>query len=371
MIFFNTKIKVMKHTALIDEHKKLNARLVEFAGFEMPVEYTGVKEEHMAVRQAAGIFDVSHMGEFWIKGPDAIKVLQRVTTNDVRRLTPGKAQYTCMPNGKGGIIDDLLVYQYEEEKYMLVVNAANIQKDWDWISSHNDWNQAEMDNASDRMSLLAVQGPKAAEILQRITDINLHDIKFYNFVTGNIGGVDDVIISATGYTGAGGFELYCENDYAALLWRKILEVGVDDGLKPAGLAARDTLRLEMGLCLYGNDLDETTSPIEAGLGWITKFKEDKNFIDEDFLKKQKEEGVSKKLIGFKMNQRAIPRHNYPILNENGDEIGHVTSGTMSPVLNQGIGLGYIKKEYSSKNMSIYIKIRNKSIEATVTKVPFI
>jgi aminomethyltransferase len=360
----------MKRTALNEIHKTLGAKMVEFAGFEMPIEYSGIRDEHMTVRNAAGVFDVSHMGEFWIKGPNALKLVKKITTNDPGILTPGQAQYSCFPNGRGGIVDDLLVYCYEPEKYLLVVNAANIEKDWNWVVSQNDCG-AELENASGNISQLAVQGPKATEILQKLTDINLSEIKFYTFVTGKIAGVDDVIISATGYTGAGGFELYFYNHEAEKIWEAIFKAGEEYGIKPIGLAARDTLRLEMGYCLYGNDIDDTTSPIEAGLGWITKFNNERKFIDREFLMMQKTEGVSRRLRGFVMLEKAIPRHGYELLNAEGSVIGEVTSGTMSPVLNQGIGMGYIAKEYAAFGTMVYVKIRNKMVSAEVVKVPFI
>lgn len=360
----------MKTTALNKIHKTLGAKMVEFAGYEMPIEYSGIKDEHMAVRQSVGVFDVSHMGEFWVKGPNALELVNKITSNDPRNLKIGQAQYSCFPNGKGGIVDDLLVYYYEEEKYMLVVNAANIEKDWNWVVKQNDLG-AELENASDSISQLAIQGPKATEVLQKLTDINLSQIKFYTFTTGKFAGVDDVIISATGYTGAGGFELYFRNDVAEKIWNAIFEAGEEFGIKPIGLAARDTLRLEMGYCLYGNDIDDTTSPIEAGLGWITKFNHSRQFIDRDFLMMQKKEGVTRRLRGFILTERGIPRHGYELVNEAGTVIGNVTSGTMSPILNKGIGMGYVAREYSSFGTQIFVKIRNKTIPAEITKLPFI
>lgn len=360
----------MKRTALNEIHKNLGAKMVEFAGFEMPIEYTGIRDEHMTVRNSVGVFDVSHMGEFWIKGPNALELVKKITSNDPCVLTPGQAQYSCFPNGKGGIVDDLLVYCYEPEKYLLVVNAANIEKDWNWVVSQNDCS-AELENASDNISQLAVQGPKATETLQKLTDINLSDIKFYTFVTGKFAGVDDVIISATGYTGAGGFELYFYNREAEKIWSAVFEAGEEYGIKPIGLAARDTLRLEMGYCLYGNDIDDTTSPIEAGLGWVTKFNNGRKFIDREFLMMQKTEGVSRRLRGFVMLEKAIPRHGYELVNAEGSLIGEVTSGTMSPVLNQGIGMGYIAKEYAAFGTKVFVKIRNKLVPAEVVKFPFI
>ncbi len=360
----------MKFTAFNEIHKRAGAKLVEFAGYEMPVEYTGIRDEHMTVREAVGVFDVSHMGEFWVKGPNALDLVKKITSNDPTFLKPGQAQYTCFPNGKGGIVDDLLVYFYEPEKYMLVVNAANIEKDWNWINIQNDVG-AELENASDDISQLAIQGPKAMATLQKLTDINLSEIRFYTFVTGKIAGVDDVIISATGYTGAGGFELYFRNDVAEKMWNAIFVAGEEFGIKPVGLGARDTLRMEMGYCLYGNDIDDTTSPIEAGLSWITKFNNGRTFIDREFLMMQKTEGVSRKLRGFVMLERGIPRHGYELVNSEGSIIGNVTSGTMSPVLSKGIGMGYVAKEYSAFGTLVYVKIRNKTIPAEIVKLPFI
>ena len=359
----------MQITAFNQIHKQLGAKMVEFAGFEMPIEYSGIKDEHMTVRESVGVFDVSHMGEFWIKGPNALDLVQRVTTNDVAKLTVGQAQYSCFPNGKGGIVDDLLVYYFEPEKYMLVVNAANIEKDWNWIVSQNT-NGAVLQNASPEISQLAIQGPKALATLQKLTDLNLSEIKYYTFLTGAIGGVDEVIISATGYTGSGGFELYFRNEYAELLWKKIFDAGAEFGIKPIGLAARDTLRLEMGFCLYGNDIDDSTSPIEAGLGWITKFN-GHHFVDKDFLLMQQQEGVERKLRGFEMIDRGIPRHDYELTDQDGNVIGRVTSGTMSPVLNKGIGMGYVHKAYSAIGTEVYINVRNKLLKAKIVKLPFI
>ena len=344
--------------------------MTPFAGYNMPLEYTGVIAEHMAVRDAAGIFDVSHMGEFWIKGAGALDLLQKITTNDVSKLKIGQAQYTCMPNGKGGIVDDLIVYYYEKNKYMAVVNASNMQKDWDWMNKNNLFG-AELENASDQMSLIALQGPKAKQILQSITKTDLDAIKSFHFSVGKVGNSADVIISATGYTGAGGFELYCYNDVAANVWEDIQKAGQSFGLKPAGLAARDTLRLEMGYCLYGNDIDDTTSPIEAGLGWITRFPEGKDFIDRDLLEKQKNKGVERKLVGIELIGRGIPRKDYLIVDENEKEIGVVTSGTMSPILQKGIGMAYIATEKSKIGNTVFVQVRNKNIEAMVVKLPFI
>ncbi len=359
----------MQFTAFNQVHKRLGAKMVEFAGFEMPIEYSGIMDEHMTVRESVGVFDVSHMGEFWVKGPNAQELVQRVTSNDVSKLTLGQAQYSCFPNGKGGIVDDLLVYYYSQEKYLLVVNASNIEKDWNWIVSQNT-NNAILENASPAISQLAIQGPKAEKTLQKLTDINLSEIKYYTFVTGIIGGFDDVIISATGYTGSGGFELYFRNEIAEQMWNKIFEAGEEFGIKPIGLAARDTLRLEMGFCLYGNDIDDTTSPIESGLGWITKFN-GHTFIDKDFLLMQKQEGVERKLRGFEMIDRGIPRHDYELTDHNGNIIGRVTSGTMSPVLNKGIGMGYVHTAYSAIGTEVYLKVRNKMLKAKIVKLPFI
>lgn len=359
----------MQITAFNQIHKQLGAKMVEFAGFEMPIEYSGIKDEHMTVREAVGVFDVSHMGEFWVKGPNALELVQRITTNDVSKLTIGQAQYSCFPNGKGGIVDDLLVYFYEPEKYMLVVNAANIDKDWNWIVSQNI-NGAILENASPAISQLAIQGPKACATLQKLTSINLSEIKYYTFVTGTIAGFDHVIISATGYTGSGGFELYFRNEIAEQMWKTIFEAGAEFGIKPIGLAARDTLRLEMGYCLYGNDIDDTTSPIEAGLCWITKFN-GHQFIDKDFLLMQKQEGVERKLRGFEMIDRGIPRHDYELTDKDGNLIGRVTSGTMSPVLNIGIGMAYVHKAYSAIGTEVFLNVRGKSLKARIVKMPFI
>ena len=361
----------MKNTAFNKIHKSLGGKMVEFAGYEMPIEYSGIKDEHMTVRQSVGVFDVSHMGEFWVKGPKALDLVAKITSNDPRILSPGQAQYSCLPNGKGGIVDDLLVYCFEPEKYMLVVNAANIEKDWNWVVKQNEEVGAEIENASDSISQLAIQGPKATEVLQKLTDVNLSEIKFYTFVTDKFAGVDEVIISATGYTGAGGFELYFRNDVAEEIWNAIFEAGAEVGIKPIGLAARDTLRLEMGYCLYGNDIDDTTSPIEAGLGWITKFNNGREFIDRDFLTMQKNEGVTRRLRGFILTGRGIPRKGYELVNNEGEVIGNVTSGTMSPVLEKGIGMGYIAKEYSAFGTEIFVQIRNKTIPAEIVKLPFI
>jgi len=357
----------MKKTALTEKHIALGAKMVEFAGYNMPVSYTGLNDEHIAVRTHAGIFDVSHMGEFFITGKGALDLIQKVTSNDASVLAPGKIQYSCLPNNKGGIVDDLLVYKISDEKYLLVVNASNMDKDWNWIASHNDTG-AEMKNVSDEYSLLAVQGPKATALLSKLTPVDLTTIPYYTFVIGKFCGVEDVIISNTGYTGAGGFEIYCKNEDAGKFWDAILEAGKESGIKPAGLGARDTLRLEMAFCLYGNDIDDTTSPIEAGLGWITKFT--KKFTNSDALLEQKQKGVSRKLVGFKMIDKGIPRHGYEITDADGNSIGIVTSGTQSPSLQQAIGLGYVKTDLSKTGSEIYIKIRDKLIKAIVVKTPF-
>jgi aminomethyltransferase len=357
----------MKNTALTEKHIALGAKMVPFAGYNMPVQYEGVNAEHETVRNGVGVFDVSHMGEFILKGPNALVLIQKLSSNDASVLFDGKAQYSCMPNGKGGIVDDLIIYRVNENEYFLVVNASNIEKDWKWISSLNDLG-VEMHNVSDDYSLLAIQGPKAAEAMQSLTDVNLSEMVYYTFQHGKFAGVDNVMISATGYTGSGGFEIYVKNENIEQVWDAVFQAGASFGIKPIGLAARDTLRLEMGFCLYGNDIDDTTSPLEAGLGWITKFTKD--FVDSDFLKKQKEEGVTRKLVAFEMIDRGIPRHDYPILDSNGNVIGKVTSGTMSPSMKVGIGLGYVTKEFSSLESEIFIEIREKGVKAKVVKLPF-
>ncbi|MGV8914521.1 MAG: glycine cleavage system aminomethyltransferase GcvT [Kaistella sp.] len=359
----------MNKTALYDKHVSLGAKMVPFAGFDMPVQYSGVTEEHFAVREKVGIFDVSHMGQFFVEGPAAKDLLQFVGTNNVDTLTDGKAQYTCLPNGNGGIVDDLIVYKMADEKYFVVVNASNIEKDWNHISKYNEKFGAKLTNASDEMSLIAIQGPKATETLQKLTDTNLAELPYYHFTVGTIAGVEEVIISNTGYTGSGGFEIYFNNESAVKIWEALTEAGEEFGLLPCGLASRDTLRLEKGFCLYGNDIDDTTSPLEAGLGWITKF--DKDFVDKEFLAKQKEEGITRKLVGFEMQERAVPRHDYLIVDADGNEIGKVTSGTMSPMKNVGIGLGYVKKDFSKIDSNIFIQIRNKNVPAKVVKTPFV
>lgn len=357
----------MKNITLHSIHEKLGAKMVPFAGYNMPVQYEGVTIEHETVRNGVGVFDVSHMGEFLLTGDHALALIQKVTSNDASTLEIGKAQYSCLPNNEGGIVDDLIVYRIKENQYLLVVNASNIEKDWNWISSHNEFG-VEMKNLSDDYSLLAIQGPKAIEAMQSLTTVDLAGIKYYHFVVGTFAGIEHVIISATGYTGSGGFEIYCKNTEVEQLWNKVFEAGAPFGIKPIGLAARDTLRLEMGFCLYGNDINDNTSPIEAGLGWITKFSKD--FINAENLKKQKEEGVSRKLVGFELTERGIPRHDYEIVDENGNTIGIVTSGTMAPSLGKGIGMGYVKTEFAAIDTPIYIKIRNNNVAAKVVKMPF-
>ena len=359
----------MKTTPFTEKHIALGAKMHEFAGYNMPIEYSGIIDEHLTVCNGVGVFDVSHMGEFWVKGPYALDFLQKVTSNNVAALVPGKIQYTCFPNEDGGIVDDLLVYQYEPEKYLLVVNASNIEKDWNWCISHNT-EGAELENSSDNMAQLAVQGPKAIQALQKLTDINLADIPYYTFKVGEFAGEKNVIISNTGYTGAGGFELYFYPDAAMKIWDAVFEAGAEFGIKPIGLGARDTLRLEMGFCLYGNDLDDTTSPIEAGLGWITKFVDGKNFTKRSMLEKQKAEGTVRKLVGFEMIDRGIPRHGYELTTAEGDKIGVVTSGTMSPIRKIGIGMGYVKSEYSKIGTEICIDMRGRKLKAVVVKPPF-
>ena len=358
-----------KKTALFDKHVALGAKMKPFAGFDMPVQYSGVTDEHFAVREKVGIFDVSHMGQFFVEGPAAKDLLQYVTTNNLETLEDGKAQYTCLPNGNGGIVDDLIVYKMADEKYFVVVNASNIDKDWNHISKYNEKFGAQLTNASDEMSLIAVQGPKATETLQKLTDSNLADIPFYHFSEGTVAGISDVIISNTGYTGSGGFEIYFKNEDAVKMWDALTEAGEEFGLMPCGLASRDTLRLEKGFCLYGNDIDDTTSPMEAGLGWITKF--DKDFVDKETFAKQKAEGVTRKLVGFEMQERAIPRHDYLVVDAEGNQIGKVTSGTMSPMKNIGIGLAYVNTSHNKIGSEIFIQVRNKNIPAKVVKTPFV
>lgn len=360
----------MKQTAFTGRHLALGAKMAEFAGFNMPIVYSSIQEEHQAVRNRAGVFDVSHMGEFVLKGAEALPLIQRLTSNDVSKLTDGKAQYSCLTNEKGGIIDDLLVYCLEQgQVYMLVVNAANIEKDWEWISRHNT-KGAALHNISDRTCLLAIQGPEATRILQPLTGIDLAGLKYYTFSKGVFAGIDNVLVSATGYTGAGGVEIYFEDagENASRIWDAVFREGASHGLVPAGLGARDTLRLEMGFCLYGNDLDDTTTPLEAGLGWITKFS--KEFTGSALLLAQKEAGVTRKLVGFEMTERGIPRHDYPILDETGSSIGRVTSGTQSPSLSRGIGLGYVETAFCEPGTPFYIGIRDKRVAARVARVPF-
>ena len=358
----------MKRTPLFNKHVSLGAKMVPFAGFEMPVQYSGLTEEHFAVREKAGLFDVSHMGQFFIEGPGAKDLLQYVATNNADALKDGKAQYTCLTNENGGIVDDLIVYKIADEKYFVVVNASNIDKDWNHISNHNTFG-AIMTSASDEMSLLAIQGPKATEILQKLTPVQLQDLPYYHFTIGEVAGIQDIIISNTGYTGSGGFEIYFKNEDAEKLWDELMSAGEEFGMLPCGLGARDTLRLEKGFCLYGNDLDDNTTPLEAGLGWITKF--DKDFVAKDILEKQKSEGVTKKLAGFEMQEKAIPRNGYPVVDAEGKTIGKVTSGTMSPMKKTGIGLAYLDTDFTKVGTEIFIQIRNKNIPAQVVKPPFV
>ncbi|KOS05534.1 glycine cleavage system protein T [Flavobacterium akiainvivens] len=357
----------MKNTALTHIHEGLGAKMVPFAGYNMPVQYEGVNIEHETVRNGVGVFDVSHMGEFFITGPNALALIQKVTSNDAATLTNGRAQYSCLPNEMGGIVDDLIVYKVNDEKYLLVVNASNIEKDWAWISQFNTVG-AEMHNASEEYSLLAIQGPMAMEAMQAITPVDLAAIKYYHFEIGEFAGVKDVIISATGYTGSGGFEIYVKNADVEQVWNRVFEAGAAYGIKPIGLAARDTLRLEMGFCLYGNDIDDSTSPLEAGLGWITKFTKD--FTNSEALKQQKEAGVTRKLVGFELTERGIPRHGYEIVDAEGNIIGIVTSGTMAPSLNKGIGLGYVPAALAGEGSDIFIRIRKNDVAAQVVKLPF-
>ncbi|SNR39302.1 aminomethyltransferase [Maribacter sedimenticola] len=358
----------MKNTALTTTHELLGAKMVPFAGYNMPVSYEGVNAEHETVRNGVGVFDVSHMGEFLISGPNALDLIQRVTSNDASKLTIGRAQYSCLPNETGGIVDDLIVYRIKDDQYLLVVNASNIDKDWAHIAAYNKEFNADIRNISEGYSLLAIQGPKAVEAMQSLTSIDLSTIKFYHFEVADFAGIDHVIISATGYTGSGGFEIYCKNEEVKQIWDKVFEAGAEFGIKPIGLAARDTLRLEMGYCLYGNDIDDTTSPFEAGLGWITKFTKD--FVNSEALEKEKKHGPERKLVAFELNERGIPRHGYDIVDGNGKTIGTVTSGTMSPSMGTGIGLGYVLTVFSEYGSKIQIQIRKKAIPATVVKLPF-
>ena len=358
----------MKNTALTATHEALGAKMVPFAGYNMPVSYAGVNAEHETIRNGVGVFDVSHMGEFLITGPTALDLIQKVTSNDATKLTVGKAQYSCLPNETGGIVDDLIVYRIKEEQYLLVVNASNIQKDWDHIATYNAEFKAEMKNLSEGYSLLAIQGPKAVEAMQSLTSVALAEIKFYNFVVADFAGIEHVIISATGYTGSGGFEIYCKNDDVKQVWDKVFEAGADFGIKPIGLAARDTLRLEMGYCLYGNDINDDTSPFEAGLSWITKFTKD--FVNSEALAKEKAHGPGRKLVAFELDDRGVPRHDYDIVDGQGKKIGIVTSGTMSPSMGKGIGLGYVPVIFSEVGSKIHIQIRKNAVPATVVKLPF-
>ena len=358
----------MKNTALTHVHEALGAKMVPFAGYNMPVQYEGVTAEHLTVRSGVGVFDVSHMGEFLVEGEHALTLIQKVTSNDASKLNIGDAQYSCFPNDQNGIVDDLICYRVKEHTYLLVVNASNIEKDWNWINKHNEGVHAELKDVSDNYSLLAIQGPKAIEAMQSLTSIDLAEIPFYKFKVADFAGVDYAIISATGYTGSGGFEIYVRNEQAEEVWNKVFEAGADFGIKPIGLAARDTLRLEMGYCLYGNDINDTTSPIEAGLGWITKFTKD--FVNADNLKAQKEAGITRRLVAFEMTERGIPRQGYPIVDAEGNQLGTVTSGTMSPSLGKGIGLGYVNRPHTKSGTEIFIQVRKKQIPATIVKLPF-
>ncbi len=361
----------MKHTVFKEKHEALGAKMISFAGYLMPVQYDGVNIEHETVRNKLGLFDVSHMGEFWVEGPKAFELVQRISSNDAANIVEGKVQYNCMPNDKGGIVDDFLLYKFNDQKYLMVVNAANIEKDWEWVNSQNKNINADLKNDSDKISLLAIQGPKALKAMQKLTKEPIEDMPFYTFKTLNFAGADDVILSITGYTGAGGCEIYFKNENGPAIWDAIMEAGKEFGIKPAGLAARDTLRLEMGLCLYGNDIDDNTSPIEAGLGWITKFVDGNNFVNREALQKQKEEGVERKLIGFEVIEKGIPRKGYNLLDENNNKIGTVTSGTMSPTLKKPIGMGYVKTGYHKQGTTIFVEIRGKAVKAQVVKRPFL
>ncbi len=358
---------IIKKTPFFEIHKALGAKILPFAGYEMPITYAGVIAEHEAVRKNAGVFDVSHMGEFILRGPNALDLIQKTTSNDASKLTDGKIQYSCFPNLDGGIVDDLLVYRIKEDQYMLVVNASNIEKDWNWLKQNDDWN-VDMEDISEKTALLAVQGPNAAAILQKLTDVNLSEITYYTFTKGTFAGESNVLISATGYTGAGGFEIYFDVAKADKIWNAIFEAGKAENIQPVGLACRDTLRLEMGFCLYGNDINDTTSPIEAGLGWITKFSKD--FNNKANLELQKQNGPTKKLVGFQLVDKGIPRHDYEICDAQGNNIGIVTSGTMSPSLQIPIGMGYVPSGYSALDSEIYVKVREKLLKAKVVKLPF-
>lgn len=358
----------MKNTALTHVHEALGAKMVPFAGYNMPVQYEGVTAEHLTVRSGVGVFDVSHMGEFLVEGVHALALVQKVTSNDASKLAIGDAQYSCFPNEQNGIVDDLICYRVKENTYLLVVNASNIEKDWNWINKHNEGIGAELKDVSDNYSLLAIQGPKAIEAMQSLTSVDLAEIPFYKFKVADFAGCEHAIISATGYTGSGGFEIYVRNEQAEDVWNKVFEAGADWGIKPIGLAARDTLRLEMGYCLYGNDINDTTSPIEAGLGWITKFTKD--FVNADNLKAQKENGITRRLVAFELNERGIPRQGYDIVDAEGNKIGEVTSGTMSPSLGKGIGMGYVNRPHTKRDTEIFIQVRKKQISATIVKLPF-
>ena len=358
----------MKNIALNDTHVALGAKMVPFAGYNMPIQYEGVTAEHITVREAVGVFDVSHMGEFLVEGENALDLIQKITSNDASKLEIGDAQYSCFPNEDNGIVDDLICYRIKENTYLLVVNASNIEKDWNWVSKYNEGFNANLKDLSEEYSLLAIQGPKAVEAMQSLSSLDLGEIPFYKFKIGDFAGVENVIISATGYTGSGGFEIYCKNEEATQIWDKVFKAGADYGIKPIGLAARDTLRLEMGYCLYGNDIDETTSPIEAGLSWITKFTKD--FVNAEALAKEKEHKPERRLIAFELNERGVPRQGYDIVNESRKVIGNVTSGTMSPCLQKGIGMGYVPRELSKTGSKIYIQVRKKAIPATIVKLPF-
>lgn len=360
----------MKTTPFTNKHIALGAKMHEFAGYNMPIEYSGIIDEHLAVRSSVGVFDVSHMGEFWVKGDKALDFLQKISANNVADLTIGKAQYTYFPNKEGGIVDDFLIYKYSDQKYMLVVNAANIEKDWNWCVQNNT-EGAILENASNHTAQLAVQGPKALQVLQKLTNINLSEIPYYHFKVGEFAHAKEVIISNTGYTGAGGFELYFYPEHADTIWEAIFEAGKEFGIKPCGLGCRDTLRLEMGFCLYGNDINDTTSPISAGLGWVTKFVDGKNFIARDIIAKDKADGTPQKLIGFKLADKGIPRHGYEIVDSNNHVVGHVTSGSISPCLKEGIGLGYISTNLAKAGNEIFIKVRNRNLRAVITKPPFV
>ncbi|MCL7988262.1 glycine cleavage system aminomethyltransferase GcvT [Sphingobacterium sp. lm-10] len=357
-----------KNTALTNHHISLGAKMVPFAGFDMPVQYSGINDEHETVRTKVGMFDVSHMGEFILKGDHALELIQKISSNDAAKLYDGKVQYGYIPNETGGVVDDFLTYRIDEKTYLLVVNASNIEKDWDWISRYNTYG-VDMKNISDDTSLFAVQGPKATDALQSLTDIDLAPMEYYTFAKGTFAGVDNVLVSATGYTGAGGFEIYVDNEHAQQVWDAIMEAGAEYGIKPIGLGARDTLRLEMGFCLYGNDIDDQTSPLAAGLGWVTKFTKD--FVNSANLKAEKEAGVKQKLVGFEMIDRGIPRHDYPIVNVEGETIGRVTSGTQSPSLKKSVGLGYVDTAFAKEGTEIYVQIRNQSVKAIVKKPPFV